>query len=127
MIAKLKSMTSPYSTALRDALIGQFQWEILFSIENGEIAASRGEQTHIGGCAYRALCCIGQVLFAVNKRYLINEKGAMEEAARLPQTLSALPERAAEIWAAIGGCAYGLAFKALRVCEQELRGLTKAR
>jgi len=36
---------------------------------------------------YRALCCIGQILFALNRRYLINEKGALAEAAAFTCTL----------------------------------------
>jgi hypothetical protein len=79
-IAELKALTSPYPEKLREALLNTFLWEVLFSIENGEIAIARGEQTHIAGCVYRALSCIGQVLFALNRRYLINEKGALAEA-----------------------------------------------
>src|SRR5215470_3860995 len=47
---------------LCQSLLKRFMWEVLFSIENGEIAIARGEQTHIAGCAYRALSCIGEVL-----------------------------------------------------------------
>ena len=86
LITQLKASTSPYPDKLREALLKKFLWEILFSIENGEIAIARGEQTHIAGCAYRALCCIGQVLFTLNRRYLINEKGALVEAAEFSCT-----------------------------------------
>ena len=68
-----------------------FLWEVQFSIANGEIAIARGERTHIAGCVYRALCCIGQVLFALSRRYVINEKGALAEAAGFPSTLSCPP------------------------------------
>src|SRR6185312_2204097 len=101
-IAELKAATTPYPDALRDALLKMFLWEILFSIENGEIAVARGEQTHIAGCTYRALCCIGQDLFALNRRYLINEKGALAEAARFPCTVPLLAERTDRVWAALG-------------------------
>src|SRR5262245_36304422 len=63
-IAQLKTSTSPYPDKLREALLNRFMWEVLFSIENGS-ACGRP----------RPLCCIGQVLFALNRRYLINEKG----------------------------------------------------
>ena len=62
----------------------------------------RGDSTHIAGCAYRALACIGQVLFAINERYLINEKGALTEAAAFPVTIDELATRVAEIWHRIG-------------------------
>jgi cbb3-type cytochrome oxidase subunit 3 len=109
---------------LREALVRRFQWEILFAIENGEKAIARGEQTHIGGCVYRALCCIGQVLFALNRRYLINEKGALDEAARLPLTLDDLPSRVADVWRAVGTGTYNMAFRELRRLDDELRTLS---
>ena len=122
-IAEMKAMTSPYPEALRVALIGRFLWEVLFSIENGEIAVPRGEQTHIAGCAYRALACAAQVLFAMNRPYLINEKGALDEAAAFPVTIAGMPERVASIWEAIGRRAYAGPFRELRAFERELKAL----
>ncbi|MCK1520754.1 hypothetical protein [Bradyrhizobium sp. 17] len=45
LINRLKSIALPYPQPLRDALIRRFQWEILFGIENAELAAARNEQT----------------------------------------------------------------------------------
>jgi len=87
IIAALKAKTVPYPAQLGEALISRFAWEILFAIENGELAVSRDEQTHVSGCTYRALACAAQVLFALNGRYLINEKGALAEAATFPLTI----------------------------------------
>ena len=123
VIAGMKAMTSPYPEPLRAALINRFSWEVLFSIENGEIAIPRAEQTHIAGCAYRGFCCLAQVLFAVNGRYLINEKGALREAASFPITISGMPDRVANVWSAIGRCEYAVAFAELRALERELKGL----
>jgi hypothetical protein len=124
-IAQLKTSTSPYPEKLRESLLKRFMWEVLFSIENGEIAIARGEQTHIAGCAYRALCCIGQVLFALNRRYHINEKGALVEAAEFPRTIPGLSERAAHVWAAIGDSKLAIALCDLRALERELRALVE--
>ena len=121
VIGGLKALTSPYPERLRDALLRTFLWEVQFSIENGEIAVARGEQTHNAGCVYRALCCIGQALFAINRRYLINEKGALAEAARFPHTLSRLPDRTAGIWAAVGKSEFKPALDDLRALDAELR------
>jgi predicted nucleotidyltransferase len=126
-IAELKSRCMPYPKPLRDAIIRRFQWEILFSIENGELAATRADQTHVAGCAYRALACTGQVLFALNERYLINEKGALEEAATLPATIPNLMVQVAEVWRLIGSRKFGQAFDALRTIERELRSITVSR
>ena len=121
VISGLQASTSPYPDKLRDALLRMFLWEVQFSIANGEIAIARGEQTHIAGCVYRALCCIGQVLFALNRRYVINEKGALAEAAGFPSTLSCLPARTTGIWAAIGKSEFNRALDDLRALDAELR------
>lgn len=101
-VADLKNETWPYPETLRDALIARFGWEVNFAISNAEKAALRAEQTHVAGCAYRALCCMAQVLFALNGRYLINEKGAVPEAASYPVTIERLAKAQAEIWGHIG-------------------------
>src|ERR1700759_2091064 len=126
-LAKLKAATSPYPAALRDALIRKFEWEILFAIENGELAAGRAEQTHVAGCAYRALACSAQVLFALNERYLINEKGALQEAAQLPLTIPDLAKRAGDIWRLIGSAELRAALAGLRAIERDVKGLIDAR
>jgi hypothetical protein len=119
----LKAKTSPYPHALRDALIRKFGWEILFAIENGELAAARAEQTHVAGCAYRALTCTAQVLFALNERYLINEKGALQEAATFPLTIPDIASRANEVWRLIGGSELQAALAGLRAIARDVKQL----
>jgi hypothetical protein len=124
-LAQLKAATSPYPTAMRDALICKFEWEILFAIENGELAAARAEQTHVAGCAYRALACTAQVLFALNDRYLINEKGALQEAAQLPLTVPEIEKRTTDIWRLIGSSELRAALAGLRAIERDVKRLIK--
>jgi hypothetical protein len=125
-IARLKAMTAPYPEALREALIRRFQWEILFSIENARTALPKGDATTIAGCGFRSLACAAQVLFAVNRRYVINEKGALAGAARLPLTVANLTERVKSVWQAIGLCAFDVALTELGSIEHELAGLVEA-
>lgn len=127
ILAGLQARTAPFPAPLREALLGKFMWEILFSIENAAIAVPRREQTHIAGCVYRALACAGQVLFALNGRYLINEKGALAEAAGFPKTVPDLIGRVDRIWSAIGRCAFPDAIAELRMIEGELQALAAAR
>jgi hypothetical protein len=122
-LAKLKAATSPYPRALRDALIRRFEWEILFAIENCELAVARGEQTHIAGCAYRALACTAQVLFALNERYLINEKAALQEAATLPLTIPGIANRANDIWRLLGNGELRAATTGLRAIARDVKQL----
>ena len=124
-IAELKAAASPYPDALRAALLKAFLWEVSFSIENAQIAIPRRDKTHMAGCIYRTLCCIGQVLFAVNRRYLINEKGALVEAAGFPCTMGRLTERTDAIWEDVGNSHFSDALASLRALDAELRALVQ--
>jgi len=123
-IAALKARTTPYPSTLREAIIRRFQWEILFSIENAELALPRRDATHIAGCAYRALSCIGEVLFALNGQYLINEKGALAAAAGFPVTLTNATARVADVWRLIGSDQHAAALQTLRGLERDLHGIS---
>jgi hypothetical protein len=125
VLARLKVMTAPYPDKLREAVIRCFQWEVLFSIENAQTAVPKGDQSYIAGCAFRSLACAAQVLFALNRNYLINEKGALAAAALLPLTVDNLAERARGVWQAIGLRAFDAALAELGSIERELAGLTE--
>ncbi|WP_027570983.1 nucleotidyltransferase domain-containing protein [Bradyrhizobium sp. WSM1743] len=125
VIARLKSIALPYPPPLRAALIRRFQWEILFSVENAELAAGRNERSHIAGCVYRSLACVAQVLFALNERYLINEKGALQEAAGLPLGIPHLVEQSDQIWQLVADGGFAQACAMLRQVDQQLKTLTQ--
>jgi hypothetical protein len=101
-IADLKNQVWPYPAPLKKGLIERFLWEARFSVENAEIAVPRNDSTHVAGCLYRALACVAQVFFALNERYLINEKGALAEVAEFPVRIDNLTHRLRQIWSAIG-------------------------
>ena len=69
------------------------------------------------------LACAAQVLFAANARYLINEKGALNEAATLPRTIPDLVTRAAEIWRSIGEGDFATTLVSLRDLERDLKAI----
>ena len=123
VVARLKSELVPFPPALRDAIVLKFKWEVRFSIDNAALAAKRSEQTHVAGSAYRALCCMAQVLFAANGRWLINEKGALTEAARFPVTVDGLEASVAEIWRAIGEQDFAAALMTLGTLVEQLDGV----
>lgn len=123
-LTALKARTTPYPRALGQALIRKFLWEVDFSIENANLGAARGDQTHVVGCAYRALSCTAQVLFALNCQYLINEKGAFEVAKVFPRTIAGLTGCVETVWSAIGQGEIALAVKTLRFISAELGALS---
>lgn len=84
VLPRLRAIVDPYPDRLAEALIGQFGWEAKFSIDIARSAASRGDVHYVSGCAFRAVACLNQVLFAANRRYVLNEKGATVLAENLP-------------------------------------------
>jgi predicted nucleotidyltransferase len=80
-IAGLKKLTIPYPPALQQALIDRFFWESSFSTAIAAKAASRGDAAYVAGCMFRCTSCLLQTLFALNKQYWMNEKGALAIAA----------------------------------------------
>jgi predicted nucleotidyltransferase len=94
-IADLRSLVDPYPEPLAAALIRTFGWEVGFALETAASAARRGDAAYVCGCAFRAIACLNQVLFAAERRYLTNEKGAVAIADRFPTAPSRYAERVA--------------------------------
>lgn len=83
IISELKSKTSSYPEALKQGMIQKFLWEVEFSLENAKKGISYNDVSYVAGSCYRAISCLNQVLFAINKSYWMNEKGAVEEVSKL--------------------------------------------
>lgn len=77
IISELKSKTQPYPDSLRKALIQKFGWEIDFSLKIARKSTERADVSYAAGCCFRGVMCMLQVLFAINRAYWLNEKGAV--------------------------------------------------
>lgn len=84
LVAGLKDRLDPYPEPLRAALMQRFGWEAGFSLMTGAKGARQGDVAYVAGSLWRATACLCQTLFALNRAWLINEKGAVAAAARLP-------------------------------------------
>lgn len=82
-LRRLKARTTPYPPLLKQAMLGTL-WETGFSLENARKPAQRGDVTQVVGYLYRAVAVMVQVLFAINERYCINEKGAAAQVEAFP-------------------------------------------
>jgi predicted nucleotidyltransferase len=99
-LAARQGRTSPYPPALRRELVRRYLWEADFAVATAAGAAGRGDLAYVSGCLFRAVACLVQVLFALNGRWFLNEKGAVAEAAEFPRTP---PGFAAAVDATLGG------------------------
>lgn len=90
---QLKARTVPYPSALQRTVMDRFIWEARFSLDTARKSAGRGDAEYVAGCCFRTAACLMQTLFAINGRYLLNEKGAVARAATLPLCPPRLEER----------------------------------
>lgn len=84
VLAELKSMVRKYPPALRSAIIGKHLFDADFELGIADKPARRGDVMYVAGCLFRAAGFITLVLYALNRRYFVNEKGAFAESRGFP-------------------------------------------
>ncbi len=98
-LGRLKSQTDTYPPALGDALV-EGLWEADFSIAAAAKGAAGNDPTYVAGCLFRAVGVACHALHGHDRAWLINEKGMVASAARLPSAPVAFAEQAREIFVA---------------------------
>jgi len=83
-IAKLKEKLSPYPVALQQGIVNKFLWEASFTLIFARKSIARQDACYAAGCFYRIAACLVQVLYALNKTFLMNENGALDNIDYLP-------------------------------------------
>lgn len=121
-LERLKEAAQSYPEALRDTLVRRFGWEADFALQNADKGLKRGDSTYVIGCCYRSLSCCLQILFALNRRYLLNEKGAVALAGGLALQVASLP---AFVDDAFGGAEPASAVSVMRRLVGEVGALAK--
>ncbi|WP_327029596.1 nucleotidyltransferase domain-containing protein [Micromonospora sp. NBC_01740] len=82
-LTALREETLAYPPALADALTAG-GWEARFLIGGAAKAAVAGDSGYVAGCLFRVVGVLAQVLHARAGRWLVNEKGMIASAGRLP-------------------------------------------
>ncbi len=118
VVEKLKGQLEPYPPKLCTALVETYLWQAEFALSVGEKAVARGESPYVAGCFFECAYCLVQVLYALNGRYYVNEKGAVGETA----TFALRPVRFSEIVHGILA-APGATSEALQESLEKLRAL----
>jgi len=83
LLGPMRRLCDPYPPALAEALIRSFFWEARFALENAGHGRASRDPAYLAGCAFRSVACLCQALFAHNRTYLLNEKGAVAGVERL--------------------------------------------
>ncbi|MBY8881460.1 nucleotidyltransferase domain-containing protein [Actinacidiphila acidipaludis] len=101
-LGALQDRMREYPAPLRDALVDSARWEPSFVVANARKGARRGDAFFVAGCLFRAVGVLVQALHADAGRWLVNEKGAVDSAGRLPSAPPGFAARAHGLFAAAG-------------------------
>jgi hypothetical protein len=97
----LQRHVATYPAALGDAFIARL-WEAGFILDGLPKVASRGDTVYVAGCLFRVIELCAYALHGRAGRWLINEKGAVASAGRLPQAPADFVDRANDVLAPLG-------------------------
>ena len=100
-LQQLKDQLHDYPSALRSAIIGRLsEARFLLGVLNKPV--HRGDSTFVAGCLFRVVTLCAYAIHAKAERWVINEKGAVDAAARLEPAPVDFGERAHGILAHLG-------------------------
>ena len=77
-------------------------WEAGFTLDIARKAMSQADTTYVAGCVFRAVLLCAHVLHGWAGRWLVNEKGAIASAGRLPAAPPGFTVRAHGVLAHLG-------------------------
>lgn len=80
LISILKGKINPYPLATKKGIVEKFLWEAAFFTGIADKSLSKNDIVYTTGCIYRVVSCLIQVLYALNEKYIMNEKGALAAA-----------------------------------------------
>ena len=78
-IAGLKAKVAKYPEAFRRAVIAKHLFDAEFEISIASKPAARGDVMYVAGCLFRVAGFMTMILYALNRRFFLNEKGALAE------------------------------------------------
>ncbi len=81
-IAKLKALIQEYPEQFRNAAVTKHLYDAEFEISICAKPAQRADVMYVAGCLFRAAGFMTIVLYALNRRFYLNEKGAFAESRR---------------------------------------------
>jgi hypothetical protein len=124
-IAALKARLTPYPPKLRGALVRRL-WEADFVTGIARYGQAAGDAVYVAGCLFRAIGLQCQALHAANGVWLVNEKGMVASAGRLPSAPEGYAERAQALMARVGSTPQELArtLEAAQQLTDEVRAAT---
>ncbi|MDT0391065.1 nucleotidyltransferase domain-containing protein [Streptomyces dubilierae] len=98
----LREQIRHYPEPLREALIDNARWETPFILAAARKGAARGDTFHVAGCLFRAVGLLVHALHAHDRRWVLNEKGAVAAAGGSAAAPADFTGRAHAVLSALG-------------------------
>lgn len=102
VIVHLKSKVREYPEKFRTAAVAKHLFDAEFEIAITAKPAERGDVMFVAGCLFRAAGFMTLVLYALNRKFYLNEKGAFAESRGFSITPSRFHDTVASILGNIG-------------------------
>ncbi|MEW8979833.1 MAG: nucleotidyltransferase domain-containing protein [Symbiobacterium sp.] len=115
----------PYPPRMREATVRRFLWEAWFALACARKAAHKGDFHYAEGSLFRAVGAWVQVLYALNNRYLMNEKGALGRVRELERRPAEMESRVRQAYRLLADGAAADAYEILDALHGEIQGLAQ--
>jgi hypothetical protein len=127
-LARLKGLVAEYPEKMRAALVRKHLFDSAFHIEIAAKPAARADIMYVSGCLSTATGFMTLVMYALNRHFFMNEKGAFLESAEFEIRPPRLHKRVANILGAIGSDASALTatVDAMREAHRDLALLCRS-
>jgi predicted nucleotidyltransferase len=126
VLAAMKKLASEYPEGLRRGLVERHLWEASFTLETVAKSPKRGDVAYVAGALYRCTAGLVQVIYALNRRYFLNEKGSVAAASAMKLAPKGFEKRVEDALGKTGSTAAQLAksVETLRELVQDVRALS---
>lgn len=122
-LKRLLEADGGYPDIMRQAVIGKFVWEAWFSLACARKSALGGETNYAMGSVFRAACAWAQVVYALNRQYLMNEKRALRRASEMNICPPGLETRVLEAYRLLAAGEGAQAFGILDLIQSDIERL----
>ncbi|MFG3101184.1 nucleotidyltransferase domain-containing protein [Streptomyces sp. NPDC048182] len=102
LAALREQIRAAYPPPLRASLVAGARWEVPFILAATRKGVRRGDAFFVAGCLSRAVALLVHALHAEAGCWVLNEKGAVEAAGRLPTAPRDFAARAHALFGALG-------------------------
>lgn len=119
------SAQGPYPEKLRQATIAYFMVEATRALENGHSAAMQGGIHYASGSFFQAACSWVQVIHALNRQFLLGEKGGVKRANQLPISPKQFRVRVNQVYRYFAANNPKLAYCEIEMLEHEMAILVR--